>query len=81
MVVERQGRGTDLWTSRELALNSPKALVLLFGAVMLLAGQSGHTTPFTGTWKLDLAKSSFNPGPAFKDFTITFTPDGVRHLK
>jgi len=39
-----------------------------------------HVTAFTGTWKLDLAKSSFQPGPPFQRFTITFAPDGVRHL-
>jgi hypothetical protein len=42
--------------------------------------QTGHITPFTGTWKLDVTKSTFNPGPPFKSFTITFTPDGTRHL-
>jgi hypothetical protein len=47
---------------------------------MLLAAQPEHVTPFTGTWKLDIAKSNFNPGPPFKSFTLTFTPDGTRHL-
>ena len=27
-----------------------------------------------------MAKSKFNPGPPFKNFTIAFTPDGTRHL-
>jgi hypothetical protein len=47
---------------------------------ILLAAQPEHITPFTGTWKLSVAQSSFNPGPAFKSFTLTFTPDGTRHL-
>jgi hypothetical protein len=55
-------------------------LTLLFGAVLILAAQDEHITSFTGTWKLNLAKSKFNPGPQFKTFTITFTPDGSRHL-
>ncbi len=55
-------------------------LTPLFGAALILAAQSEHTTPFTGTWKLNLAKSKFNPGPPFKSFTITFTPDSTRHL-
>ncbi len=42
--------------------------------------QTRHITPFTGTWKLNPAKSVFNPGPPFRSFTLTFTPDGTRHL-
>jgi hypothetical protein len=31
---------------------------------------------FTGTWKLNVAKSKFSPGPAPKSFTVTIQPDG-----
>ena len=55
-------------------------LTLLFGAAVFLVAQADHITAFTGSWKLDLAKSGFNPGPPFKSFNITFTPDGTRHL-
>ncbi len=55
-------------------------LVLLFGTAAILVAQTEHITPFTGVWKLNVAKSSFNPGPPFKSFTITFTPDGTRNL-
>lgn len=55
-------------------------LILLFGAGLVLAAQSEHITPFTGTWRLNLAKSKFSPGPPFKSFTIIFTSDGTRHL-
>jgi hypothetical protein len=55
-------------------------LALSFAAALVLAAQTEHTTPFTGTWKMNLAKSKFNPGPPFKSFIITFTPDGTRHL-
>jgi len=42
--------------------------------------QTQHITPFTGTWKLNLAKSKFDPGPPFKSFILIFTPDGARNL-
>lgn len=42
--------------------------------------QARHITPFTGTWKMNPAKSRFNPGPPFRSFTLTFTPDGTRKL-
>ncbi|HUQ95573.1 MAG TPA: hypothetical protein VM120_28100 [Bryobacteraceae bacterium] len=32
--------------------------------------------PSVGTWKLNLAKSKFHPGPAPKSQTATFTSDG-----
>jgi hypothetical protein len=55
-------------------------LALLFGSAVVIVAQTEHITPFTGTWKLNLAKSRFNPGPPFKSFTLTFTPDGIRTL-
>lgn len=57
-----------------------KSIALLFWAAVVVFGQAGHMTPFTGTWKLNVARSTFQPGPAFKSFTLTFTPDGTRHL-
>ena len=40
----------------------------------LAAAIAGATPPF-GTWKLNLEKSRFEPGPApFKSFTLTFIP-------
>src|SRR5207237_7188790 len=58
----------------------PVFLLLLLAAAVLAGAQSGHITPFTGTWKLNVAKSSFNPGPPFQSFTLTFKPDGTRNL-
>jgi len=55
-------------------------LALLVGSAVVLGAQTGHITPFTGTWKLNVAKSGFNPGPPFKSLTITFTPDGTRTI-
>jgi hypothetical protein len=55
-------------------------LALLFGAAVVFGAQTEHITPFTGTWKLNVAKSRFHPGPAFQSFTLTFTSDGTRKL-
>ncbi|HYP05569.1 MAG TPA: hypothetical protein VER03_04975, partial [Bryobacteraceae bacterium] len=32
--------------------------------------------PIVGTWKLNLAKSKFNPGPSPKSSTVTYTEEG-----
>jgi hypothetical protein len=54
-------------------------LALLLGPTVIVA-QTGHVTAFTGTWKLNPAKSTFNAGPLFRSFSLTFTPDGTRKL-
>ncbi len=53
---------------------------LMIGLAPAAALAAGHVTAFTGTWRYNPARSVFRPGPPFKSFTITFTPDGVRHL-
>jgi len=40
-------------------------------------GQAAQNDRFVGTWKLNVAKSKFNPGPAAKDETVTIAPDKV----
>ena len=56
-------------------------LRLLAVALLTMASaHSQHITAFTGTWKLDVARSRFVPGPPFRDFILTFTPDGTRHI-
>ncbi len=55
-------------------------LALLLGAVTGVVGQNENITMFTGTWKLNPAKSKFNPGPPFKSFTLIFARDGIRYL-
>ena len=52
----------------------------VISAAVVLAAQTQHITPFTGTWKLNVAKSKFNPGPPFRSFVLTFTRDGTRNL-
>ena len=37
--------------------------------------------PFVGTWKLDLAKSQYDPGPRPKSQTRTWEPSGVPGTK
>jgi hypothetical protein len=51
-------------------------LVLLFVSAVVLFAQTDHTNAFTGVWKLNGAKSTFNPGPAPKSVTVTNAPDG-----
>jgi len=55
-------------------------IALLFAPAVLTCAQAGHITPFTGTWKLNVEKSRFHPGPPFRSFVITFEPDGTRTL-
>lgn len=49
------------------------------GAAVVIAAMgtaSAQTDPFVGTWKLNVAKSSYNPGPAPKSATVTITAVG-----
>ena len=43
-------------------------------AVAATAAQSNE--PIVGTWKLDVAKSTYKPGPAPKSTTIVVAPEG-----
>jgi hypothetical protein len=45
------------------------ALALVFPIALL--PQAAHINSFAGTWKLNTAKSKFNPGPALKSETVT----------
>ena len=62
-------------------LHTTSRLTLVFvSAVLLVAQQMEHTNAFTGTWKLNLAKSKISPGPPPQSVTITFAPDGTTTL-
>jgi len=50
------------------------ALILLLAAGSVLLAQSN---PFVGTWKLDLASSKYNPGPAPQSQTRTWDASGM----
>ena len=48
------------------------AITLAFGSGMWAQTPKG----LAGTWKLNLAKSKFNPGPPPKSMTVTYSPAG-----
>jgi hypothetical protein len=57
-------------------------LIALAGAFVAAAqdtpsGQAAQTDRFTGTWKLNVAKSKFTPGPAPTSVTVTIASDKV----
>lgn len=45
-------------------------------AAFAISAQTTEQSPFVGTWKLNVAKSKFNPGPPMKSETITIGEDG-----
>src|SRR5215475_14454944 len=55
-------------------------IVVAFLAMCLFATSSlsgfAQTDPFIGTWKLNLAKSKFSPGPPPKSQTVTYEAVG-----
>jgi hypothetical protein len=55
---------------------------MLVGAVLAMSGVAigaAAVDPVVGTWTLNVAKSTFNPGPALKSETRTYTQgdDGI----
>ena len=62
---------------RLLRLSTALSLVLAASAAMLAQTQKDA---HIGTWKLNVAKSKFNPGPGYKSETRTYTPtaDGYK---
>lgn len=60
-----------------------RAQALLLGVVCLLVGvvgaaAQGNSDPNCGTWRLNLEKSKFDPGPAAQSQTVTISiVDGV----
>lgn len=49
---------------------------LALAALTLAPGTGVASDPSMGTWKLNVAKSKFSPGPAPKSITTTFEPSG-----
>jgi hypothetical protein len=49
-------------------------LGVLAVAVVSVAAQTSD--PLVGSWKLDVAKSTYKPGPAPKSTTVVVTPEG-----
>ena len=56
-----------------------RSLGVLLLAITLPVGLVAQMSPSSaaiGTWKLNVAKSKFNPGPPPKSVTVTIAPDG-----
>jgi hypothetical protein len=55
-------------------------MILAMAAVVFAASMSSIAAqskdPKIGTWKLNVEKSKFSPGPAYKSLTVTFEPAG-----
>jgi hypothetical protein len=62
---------------RLLRLSAVLSMVLATSATMLAQTQKDA---HIGTWKLNVTKSTFNPGPGYKSETRTYTPtaDGYK---
>ncbi len=52
-------------------------LALVFSSAIVLAAQADQNNPFVGTWKLNVAKSKFSPGPGPKSQTVTIADGKV----
>jgi len=50
-----------------------KLIALALAGAVLVAGTAFAADPVVGTWKLDVAKSKFSPGPAPKSGTRVYT--------
>ena len=50
---------------------------LVLGMFVLSAAVLAADNPFIGTWKLNLAKSKFDPGPSVKSRTVTIEEAGL----
>jgi hypothetical protein len=58
----------------------PRLGMLLFLALMVSVGLWAQNDPLIGTWKMNVAKSKYSPGPAPKSGTtkISAVPGGIR---
>ena len=59
-------------TSRLLSVFSLVAVATLYAGSSLVA----QADPLIGTWKMDAAKSKFDPGPATKSSTVVYVAAG-----
>jgi hypothetical protein len=51
-------------------------LAILFATMTVAGVLAAQSDPFVGTWKLDVAKSKYDPGPAPKSQTRTWDASG-----
>jgi hypothetical protein len=59
-----------------------RQILVGMAAILVLATAAMAADPHVGTWRLNVAKSKFNPGPLHKSDTITFVAqdNGVKIL-
>lgn len=53
-----------------------RVAVLAAALPMAICAQNSQAGLFAGTWKLNVAKSRYDPGPPPKSETLTISPDG-----
>ena len=58
-----------------------RALALMIAALFVSTGLRAQQDPFVGTWKLNLAKSKFDPGPPPRSITVTWGAVGASGMK
>ena len=58
-----------------------RALALVIATLFVSTGLWAQQDPFVGTWKLNLAKSKFDPGPAPLSITVTWGAVGANGMK
>ena len=59
----------------------PRLGMLLFLTLLVSVGVLAQNDPLIGTWKLNLAKSQYSPGPPVRTETLTFAPFGGGGVK
>ena len=64
--------------SLKILLGAGGVVAILAVCLVALSALSGlaQTDPFAGTWKLNLAKSKYSPGPPPKSQTVTYDATG-----
>jgi hypothetical protein len=64
---------------KKLQILSPLVALLVVVSVVVLGAQAPKG--MEGAWKLNVAKSTFSPGPAPKSMTIVYSPVGTTGTK
>jgi hypothetical protein len=56
-------------------------LAAIIFAALVPSDGSAQSNPLVGTWKLNVARSTFNPGPAWRSLTLNYeaTAQGMRN--
>ena len=65
----------------KLRYRTPALAMLAVAASLCAASLWAAEDPFIGTWKLNLAKSKYNPGPPPQSQTYQYEPSGANGVK